>query len=68
VPQQVAFAHSGDLLASLGADGALGLWHPFTGRQLVRAEGNPASARLQFSRDDRWLGQSGLAGSSPCGK
>jgi len=55
-PRQVAFSQSGELLASLGADGVLRLWHPFTGRQLVRAGSSLSSSRLQFSADDQWLG------------
>jgi serine/threonine protein kinase/WD40 repeat protein len=51
--RSVAFSHRGDLLASLGDDGTLALWNPFTGRQLLTQEGGISA---QFSPDDRLLG------------
>ncbi len=53
-PTLVAFNHGGDLLASTGWDGAVCLWDPWTGRQLVEDHGHSADTLL-FSRDDRRL-------------
>ena len=48
----VAFNAGGDLLASRSWDGTTRLWHPVSGQQLVRIEGD----FRRFSRDDRRLG------------
>jgi serine/threonine protein kinase/WD40 repeat protein len=50
----LAFSHAGDLLASTGRDGTVRLWNPWTGKELVRAEG-VWGRPLEFSRDDRFL-------------
>jgi WD40 repeat protein len=53
----MAFNHGGDLLASVGWDGTLRLWHPYSGEELVRSASPLTSARgLQFSGDDSVLG------------
>ena len=50
---QLAFSHSGDVLASNGYDAVLRLWDPWTGQQLVSMQGGGVS--LQFSSDDRLI-------------
>src|SRR5207249_1195669 len=48
----VAFNSHGDLLASTSFDGSTRFWDPWTGKQLLHADG----AAGDFSRDDHWLG------------
>jgi len=60
---EIAFNHSGDLLASTGWDGILRLWDPLTGHQLFSATWPGLGGPPRFSLDDRLL-----AGSVPDGK
>src|SRR5262249_14186601 len=50
----LTFHPDGELLASHGWDGQLLLWHPSTGRQLMRL--TAGHAPHFFSPDGRWLG------------
>jgi WD40 repeat protein len=64
VPTQLAYSHSGDLLASVHADGRLRLWQMAWGEEVCCTGSGvvPPSARIQFSADDRSLAfaQSGI--------
>jgi WD40 repeat protein/tetratricopeptide (TPR) repeat protein len=50
---ELAFNHSGTLLASTGWEGILRFWSPHTGKQLFSADGT--SGAIRFSPDDRHL-------------
>jgi serine/threonine protein kinase/WD40 repeat protein len=52
-PVHLAFNHAGNLLASNGWDGTIRLWNPWTGKEVLRTEGDWGS--LRFSPDDRFL-------------
>ncbi|HXG09325.1 MAG TPA: tetratricopeptide repeat protein, partial [Gemmataceae bacterium] len=54
VVTRVAFSHDGMLLASNGWNNITRLWDPFTGKQLVEAEGADYSD-LRFASDDKFL-------------
>jgi serine/threonine protein kinase/WD40 repeat protein len=56
IATQVAFNHSGTLLASTGNDGTNRLWDPPTGRQLLSKEGGVSNVPPQFSSNDRLVG------------
>lgn len=53
---QLAFSHSGDLLASLGTDKTLRLWVPATGRQMTHSPQTEDIEAVSFTTDDRYLG------------
>jgi serine/threonine protein kinase/WD40 repeat protein len=49
----VAFSHAGNLLASNGWDGTIRLWNPWTGKEVLRTEGDWGGP--WFSHDDHFL-------------
>ncbi len=49
----VTFNPTGDLLASVGWDGVIRLWDPFTGKHLLKVECR--GENLRFSKDGRFL-------------
>lgn len=49
----LSFHPSGNWLASWSWDEVVRLWEPMTEREVIQF---PSAARLQFSRDGRWLG------------
>jgi WD40 repeat protein len=53
---RLAFTHSGNLLASFGADKALCLWSIATGRKMTHSPESADIEALAFSTDDRRLG------------
>jgi WD40 repeat protein/Tfp pilus assembly protein PilF len=55
-PVLLAFNHTGTLLASTGWDATIRLWDPWTGKEVLRTEGNWGEwGSLRFSPDDRFL-------------
>lgn len=53
---QLAFSHTGELLASLGAERQLRLWAPATGRHLLHSVEGAQIESLAFSTDGQRLG------------